>query len=92
MVFFSFHFHRSSVLRWGPRAEAGSQELALGLCQSLLSLLPFSKAGGAFAGAPRRLCEESGCLLKLFRLFDRADDLPACAQVLNYLPLAFEVW
>lgn len=66
--------------------------MALCLCQSLLALLPLPKAGGAFAGAPRRLCEEAGCLLKLLRLLDTADDLRACAQVLNDLPLAFEVW
>lgn len=82
----------SCVVRWGLRAEAGSQELAFCLCQSLLALLPLSKAGGAFAGAARRLCEEAGCLLKLFRLLDKADDLHAYAQVLNDLPLAFEVW
>lgn len=79
-------------MRWGPRAEAGSQELTLGLCQSLLALLPLSKAGSAVAGAARRLREEAACLLKHFRLFDTADDLCACAQVLNDLPLAFEVW
>ena len=79
-------------MRWGPRAEAGSQELSLCLCQSLLALLPISKAGGALAGAPRRLCEEAGCRLKLFRLFDTADDLRACVQVLNDLPLVFEAW
>lgn len=79
-------------MRWGPRAEAGSQELALCKCQSLCALLPLSKAGGAFAGAPRKLREEAGCLLKLFRLFDTADDLHACAEVLNDLPLVFEVW
>lgn len=80
-------------MRWGPRAEAGSQELVLCLSQSLVSIFfPLSKAGGAFAGAPRKLREEAGCLLKLFRRFDVADDLRACAQVLNDLPLVFEAW
>lgn len=73
-------------------AEAGSQGLALGLCQSLLYLLLLSKVDSAFAGALRRLCEEARCRLKLFRLFDMADDLRVCAQVLNDLLLAFEVW